>query len=152
MSGKGIVSTWVVIHKAWFPAFAADIPYNVVQVELAEGPRLTAKMVGLDGKPIKVGEPVVVDFEDVDDELTLPVFRPTHLAARLPARRAKASVRRERLRDARPCTAATRVDHYNSYVAVGIDASAGACLTSQWQHASFVNNQAGAHRRRLVRR
>lgn len=75
VSGKGVVSTWVVIHKAWFPAFAADIPYNVVQVELAEGPRLTAKIVGLNGRPIDVGDRVRVDFEDVDDELTLPVFR-----------------------------------------------------------------------------
>jgi hypothetical protein len=65
-----------VIHKAWFPAFAADIPYNVVQIELAEGPRLTAKMVGLNGRSIVVGEPVMVDFEDVDDELTLPIFHP----------------------------------------------------------------------------
>ena len=25
-SGRGRVSTWTVVHKAWFPAFAADIP------------------------------------------------------------------------------------------------------------------------------
>ena len=34
------------MHKAWFPAFADDIPYNVVQVELEEGPRLTANLIG----------------------------------------------------------------------------------------------------------
>jgi uncharacterized OB-fold protein len=73
--GRGKVSTWVVVHKAWFPAFAEDVPYNVVQVELAEGPRLTAKMVGLRDRKIEVGQEVIVGFEDVDDELTMPCFR-----------------------------------------------------------------------------
>ena len=41
VSGMGVVSSWVLVHKAWFPAFAAEVPYNVIQVELAEGPRLT---------------------------------------------------------------------------------------------------------------
>lgn len=71
-SGRGRISTWTVVHKAWFPAFAGDIPYNVVQVELEEGPRLTANVVGLPNERLKVGLPVVIDFEDV----TLPHFRP----------------------------------------------------------------------------
>lgn len=75
-SGRGTVSTWVVVHKAWFPAFAVDVPYNVVQVELEEGPRLTARMIGVEPDAIAVGQKVVVDFEDVDAELTLPCFRP----------------------------------------------------------------------------
>jgi len=75
-SGRGTVSTWVVVHKAWFPAFADEVPYNVIQVELEEGPRLTAKMIGHDEKSLKVGQQVNVDFEDVDEELTLPCFRP----------------------------------------------------------------------------
>ena len=33
-SGRGRISTWTMVHKAWFPAFAAETPYNVVQVEL----------------------------------------------------------------------------------------------------------------------
>ena len=76
VSGKGVVSTWVVIHKAWFPAFANEVPYNVVQVELDEGPRLTAKIVGIENNRIEVGQRVKADFEDVDDELTLLCFRP----------------------------------------------------------------------------
>jgi uncharacterized OB-fold protein len=76
VSGRGVVSSWVIVHKAWFPAFAAEVPYNVIQVELAEGPRLTAKMVDFNGGTIRVGDAVVVAFEDVDAELTLPVFRP----------------------------------------------------------------------------
>jgi uncharacterized OB-fold protein len=71
-SGRGRISTWTVVHKAWFAAFAEDIPYNVVQVELEEGPRLTANVVGLPNERLKVGLPVVIDFNDV----TLPRFRP----------------------------------------------------------------------------
>ena len=72
-SGRGHVSTWTVVHKAWFPAFAAETPYDVVQVELDEGPRLTSSLVG-GGKPA-IGARVEVVFEDVDAQLTLHRFR-----------------------------------------------------------------------------
>jgi len=75
-SGRGRISTWTVVHKAWFPAFAADIPYNVVQVELDEGPRLTANVVGLPNERLAIGLPVTIDFDDVTTELTMPRFRP----------------------------------------------------------------------------
>jgi hypothetical protein len=76
-SGRGQLSTWTVVHKAWFPAFEADIPYNVVQVELAEGPRLTANVVGIPNGELKVGQPVEIVFDDVTPELTMPRFRPS---------------------------------------------------------------------------
>jgi uncharacterized OB-fold protein len=76
-SGRGRISTWTVVHKAWFPAFAADIPYNVVQVELDEGPRLTANVVGIQNKQLKIGLPVQIEFDDVTSEMTLPRFRPS---------------------------------------------------------------------------
>jgi len=64
------------VHKAWFPAFAADIPYNVVQVELDEGPRLTASVVGLPNDRLEVGLPVIIEFDNLTAEVTLPRFRP----------------------------------------------------------------------------
>ena len=75
-SGRGRISTWTVVHKAWFPAFAADVPYNVVQVELDEGPRLTASVVGLPNDRLAVGLAVAIDFDEVRDGITLPRFRP----------------------------------------------------------------------------
>jgi uncharacterized OB-fold protein len=77
VSGRGTVTTWVVFHKLYFPAFAADLPYNVAQVELDEGPRLTANLVGVANDDIRVGLPVEVVFDDVTPEVTLPRFRPT---------------------------------------------------------------------------
>lgn len=59
-SGRGRISTWTVVHKAWFPAFAGDIPYNVVQVELEEGPRLTANVVDVSSERLKIGLPVEI--------------------------------------------------------------------------------------------
>ena len=72
-SGHGRITTFTVVHKAWFPSFAADLPYNVVQVELAEGPRLTANLVG--AAPV-IGMAVEVMFEEVTPEVTLPRFKP----------------------------------------------------------------------------
>lgn len=72
-SGRGRISTWVVVHKAWFPAFAAEIPYNIVQVELEEGPRLTANVAGTND--LAVGQLVEAVFDDVDSTLTMPRFR-----------------------------------------------------------------------------
>lgn len=75
VSGRGIISSWVVFHKAYFPAFAAEIPYAVVQVELEEGPRLISSLVGISREEIRIGIPVEVVFDDVTPELSLPRFR-----------------------------------------------------------------------------
>jgi uncharacterized OB-fold protein len=74
-TGHGRVSAWTIVHKAWFPAFRDDIPYNVVQIELDEGPRLTSSLVGLSGRKPEIGQRVKVVFDDVDDTLTLHRFR-----------------------------------------------------------------------------
>ena len=75
-SGRGTVSSWVVVHKGWFPAFEADIPYNVVQIELEEGPRLTANVVDIAPDALKIGTKVEAAFDAVTPELTLLRFRP----------------------------------------------------------------------------
>ena len=75
-SGRGQISTFTVIHKAWFPAFAADIPYNVIQVELDEGPRITANLIDAPPEGPSIGMRVEVTFDEVSAEITLPRFRP----------------------------------------------------------------------------
>ena len=75
-SGRGTVSSFVVVHQRWFPAFADDIPYNAAQVELEEGPRFTTSLVGIANDDIAVGLEVEAVFDDVDGETTLPRFRP----------------------------------------------------------------------------
>jgi len=75
VSGRGTVTTFIVMHKVYFPAFAGDVPYNVVQVELEEGPRLTANLVDVPNDQIEVGMRVEAVFDDVTPEITLPRFR-----------------------------------------------------------------------------
>ena len=75
-SGRGRISTFTVVHKAWFPSFRDEIPYNVVQVELAEGPRLTANLVQATAEDLRIGQEVEILFDPVDDSIALPRFRP----------------------------------------------------------------------------
>ena len=77
-SGRGVVSTWTRVHKAWFPTFETEIPYVVIQVELTERVRLTAGLVDCPAEALRVGMEVKVVFERVAETLTLPKFRPLH--------------------------------------------------------------------------
>ena len=45
--GDAKVVSWVVYHRAYHPAFAGRVPYNVVVAELAEGPRLISNVLGI---------------------------------------------------------------------------------------------------------
>ncbi len=78
VSGKGTVSSFSVVHRAFHPAFAADIPYVVIRVALNEQERLEilSNIVDCTYGQVYVGMPVEVIFDDVDEETTLPKFRP----------------------------------------------------------------------------
>src|SRR4051812_13885110 len=45
-TGLGRVYSWVVVHKAYDPAFAGEIPYVIVTVDLDEGARVVGRLVG----------------------------------------------------------------------------------------------------------
>jgi uncharacterized OB-fold protein len=73
---EGDVESFCVFHKPYFPGFAAEIPYAVVQVRLACGVRLFSNLVGVAKEDIRIGMKVVASFEDVSPEVTLLKFRP----------------------------------------------------------------------------
>jgi uncharacterized OB-fold protein len=75
-SGRGRVFSWTVVHQAMHPAFAPLVPYAVVVVETDEGVRIVANLGGVGPEAVRLGLPVTVAFERVDDALTLPTFRP----------------------------------------------------------------------------
>ena len=75
VSGKGKVYSWVVCHHAFHPAFAEEVPYAVVTIELEEGVRLISRMVDTKPEELAIDMPVEVVFEDVNEEVTLPVFK-----------------------------------------------------------------------------
>jgi uncharacterized OB-fold protein len=61
--------------QPWFAAFKDDLPHNVVQIDLEEGPRLTTTIGGVANNALRVGLAVRVTFKDVSDSITLPRFR-----------------------------------------------------------------------------
>jgi uncharacterized OB-fold protein len=73
--GRGTVYSYVVVHHPQVPAF--DYPLPIAVVELEEGTRLVADLVGIEPDAVAIGMPVAVEFVATDDELTLPMFRPT---------------------------------------------------------------------------
>lgn len=80
LSGRGHIYTFIVVHRPLHPAFFSEAPYNVAIVELEEGPRLHTNIVGCPNEALSIGMPVEVVFEKVDDEVTLPKFRPRQAA------------------------------------------------------------------------
>lgn len=76
-TGVGHVHTHTVIRRATeLPAFAEDVPYVVAYVELEEGVRMCTNVVDCDPESVEHGTPVEVTFEEVDESISLPKFRP----------------------------------------------------------------------------
>jgi uncharacterized OB-fold protein/acyl dehydratase len=73
-SGKGTVYSFVVNHHPQVPSF--DYPLAVAVIELEEGTRLVANVIGIEPHDIEIGMAVEVEFVDHDEELTLPAFKP----------------------------------------------------------------------------
>lgn len=66
ISGKGRVYSFSVIHRASNAALAAEAPYTIALIDLAEGPRLPARIEG----PITCGDAVV----QIASDSPYPVF------------------------------------------------------------------------------
>jgi 3-oxo-4,17-pregnadiene-20-carboxyl-CoA hydratase alpha subunit len=73
-SGRGTVYSYVVNHHPQVPAF--DYPLAVGLIELEEGTRLVANIVGIEPAAVEVGMAVEVEFVEHDPDLTLPAFHP----------------------------------------------------------------------------
>ena len=72
-SGRGTVFSYVVHRHP--PVPGRELPIVLALVDLEEGTRLLAEVVDCDPERVEVGMPVQVDFQRIDDELSLPVWR-----------------------------------------------------------------------------
>ncbi len=72
-SGKGTVYSFVVVHHPQFPGF--DYPVVAAVIDLEEGTRVVSNVIGVDPADVRVGMPVKLSIEAVDDGLKLPLFR-----------------------------------------------------------------------------
>ena len=76
-SGKGTVHTYTVTNQNQAPAWREAVPYVLAYVELEEGVRLLTNIVGWEPGDVRIGQPVVVDWADLEDGGSVPRFRPT---------------------------------------------------------------------------
>lgn len=80
-SGRGRIFTWTVTHRPIDPAFAAEVPYAVVVVEMDEGVRVVGNLLGLAPGDLALELPVVAQLEVLISEagtadVALIHFRP----------------------------------------------------------------------------
>ena len=74
VSGRGTLQSWVAFHRAYWPGFADELPYDVCLVRLAEGPLLVSNLLG-GTAGARLGAAVEVVFDPVSDTVTLPKWR-----------------------------------------------------------------------------
>lgn len=76
LSGRGTVYTFIIVHRPQYPAFLDDVPYNVAIIELEEGIRMHTNIVECAAEDLRIGMAVEAVFEKINDDVTLPKFRP----------------------------------------------------------------------------
>ena len=74
-SGRGRIFTWTLVARAMHPAFASDVPYAAVVIEMNEGVRIVSNVIDCPVDELTIDAPVEVVFEDVTDYVALPKFR-----------------------------------------------------------------------------
>jgi uncharacterized protein len=78
--GTGSVFSYVVHRHP--PVPGKDLPILLALVELGEGVRMVGELLGVADDEVEIGMPVEVSMVRVDDELTLPAWRPATGARR----------------------------------------------------------------------
>jgi uncharacterized OB-fold protein len=75
-SGRGVVHSFTTLYRAGHPSRSGDVPYTIALIDLDEGVRVFSELADCDPDAARVGLPVTVRFDRVDDDLVLPVFVP----------------------------------------------------------------------------
>src|SRR5215472_11130718 len=80
VSGLGTVYSFTWVYRP-APGFEDAVPYAYALVELDEGPVKATNIVNTREAELKIGLPVRVHYEDVTDDVTLPLFEPAARAS-----------------------------------------------------------------------
>lgn len=75
-SGRGKVWGYIEMRQPYIKSFEDDLPYNVVLVQLDEGPLMYTNVVGISNDEIRPDLRLEAFFEDVTQEITLIKFKP----------------------------------------------------------------------------
>ncbi len=75
--GDGVVYSFTVIRHAVIPAVRDALPLIAAVVELPEtgGCRIVASLVDCEPRDVHIGDRVVLDWYDVRENTTIPVYR-----------------------------------------------------------------------------
>jgi uncharacterized protein len=76
-SGKGTLYTWSTVFMNDLPPFKEMLPYVAAQVDLEEGVRVTTNIIDCDPNDLAIGMTVSLAFRDLNDEISVAVFRPS---------------------------------------------------------------------------
>lgn len=74
-SGHGKVHSFTVIRRAPLPAFVGRVPYVVALIDLDEGPRMMANILGDDALQTRIGDQVEACFEERGAGAKIPQFK-----------------------------------------------------------------------------
>ncbi len=76
VSGRGVVYTYTIVHRAPTPAYQAVAPYAIVHAAMDEGFRMVGTMTGVDPDAVEIGTPVRVVYTDLSPDWTIVEFEP----------------------------------------------------------------------------
>ncbi len=76
VSGRARLHSFTVNHQRWYPG--QEVPYVIGLVELNEQPglRLMTNIINCAIEDVRIGMALRVVFENVSDEIALPLFEP----------------------------------------------------------------------------
>ncbi len=75
---QGLVYSHTVAHAVMmnFPAWKADLPVILCIIDLDDGARMYAQLMGCHPDKVRIGMRVEAYFEDISDDAAIPKFRP----------------------------------------------------------------------------
>lgn len=73
--GTGSVHSFTIIRRAPMAAFALRAPYVLALIDLDEGPRMMANVLGEDALSVRIGDRVKVTFEERGEGAMIPQFQ-----------------------------------------------------------------------------
>lgn len=93
-SGRGRLHSFQIAYQSFQSAFKIKPPYVLAMIELEEGPRLMSNLIGIAPDPsvIQCDMPVEIVYEDLGNDVVLPLFKPA--PAKRSRRPAKTAARR----------------------------------------------------------
>ena len=73
-SGRARLYSYSIVHQNDLPPFPERVPYVAAVVDLDEGPRMLSNVVDCPHDEIDVGMALEVEYRELNDDITIPVF------------------------------------------------------------------------------